>query len=410
MLDKFADIMYLIMGTNPFPNIISAITRLKKGGKIICIGTQQSLDRPYKRFKNLLHEKGLTYDIENIPLTYKYSMRSIIKKLGENITDKLKTNGNIGLVEVNFNGGSKVMSSSVYDIFKNLNNNGVFDLNLEYIDPEKGTMYCEYRSKDEKDYKYDSVKLSELTGYCSLTVEDIISTYLDKSRLKCVKCQPSMTELSNKLGQLLVTIKDKNNYNKIISFYNSLYAITFEKDKLSQKDIENFNQLFKESAFFDDFTDLNSFGFKKNKDILNYFKKTVWLEEYILNILIELKKESIIDDAIANVDKKYDENNKDEFEVDLVAYRRYKLFAISVTSSQDVELAKGKLYEIKQRAKYLAGDEAGVCVINLCWDADPIIHEYENIWDDNSIKNTLILSARDFPYLKDKLKKWFMEV
>jgi len=92
--------------------------------------------------------------------------------------------------------------------------------------------------------------------------------------------------------------------------------------------------------------------------------------------------------------------------VDLAAYRKYKLYAISVTSMEKPEEAKGKLYEIKQRAKNLAGDEAGICFISLCWETDDLEREYRNIWDRENLKNSLILGAQDFHLLKDKLREW----
>lgn len=41
-LEKKADLLYLIMGTNPFPNIIAAITRAKEDGEIVCICTKKT--------------------------------------------------------------------------------------------------------------------------------------------------------------------------------------------------------------------------------------------------------------------------------------------------------------------------------------------------------------------------------
>lgn len=123
-------------------------------------------------------------------------------------------------------------------------------------------------------------------------------------------------------------------------------------------------------------------------------------------ILLELKEEGVIEDVLANIEKKMEKGTL-EFEVDFAAYRKYKLYAISVTSIDNPNIAKGKLYEIKQRARNLAGDEAGICYISLCWDTAELEKEYRNIWDRESLKNSLILGAQDFHILKDKLRNWF---
>ena len=154
------------------------------------------------------------------------------------------------------------------------------------------------------------------------------------------------------------------------------------------------------------FKNVAEFGFQDNKNLYGYFDKTVWMEEFVLNRLIELKDEGIINDVISNIKKEKADEEQGEFEVDIAAYRKYKLFAISVTSIDKPEFAKGKLYEIKQRSKNLAGDEAGICYITLCWNTDELKNEYKNIWDNENIKNSLILGSQDLKNLKDELRDW----
>lgn len=57
MIREKADILFLIMGGNPFPNLISATTRINKGGRIICICTEDTEGHPYNRFRRLVKEK-----------------------------------------------------------------------------------------------------------------------------------------------------------------------------------------------------------------------------------------------------------------------------------------------------------------------------------------------------------------
>ncbi|SNX52849.1 hypothetical protein [Thermoanaerobacterium sp. RBIITD] len=410
-LENKADVLYVIMGTNPFPNIISAVTRLKNDGRIICICTDETAEYPYERFRKLIVTKNITNKVEKIVIRDKSYMGSIKDALVKKLDETLKEGNNINLLELNYNGGTKVMSSAAYDVVKNYDyKKRDTDVNLTYIDPEREFIYCEYKRKNKQDFNHFSKKLSELNGCCDLSVMDIVCTYLDADMIRFdkIKYKSKMNELSNKLGDLVANMKNDDEYNKVIIFIKSLYCLSKKYNKASEEFKNELNGLFRNCSEMKDYIDINSLGFDSSKDMFNYFKKTEWLEEYILNILVELKGEAIIDDALSNITKKYDDSNKDEFEVDLVAYRKYKIFAISVTSESDTEVAKKKLYEIKQRAKYLAGDESGICFINLCWNVKQIEDEYKNIWDDFTTKNTLILGAQDFHNLKAKLKEWIM--
>lgn len=68
MLNNKADVLFLIMGTNPFPNIISVITRLKKGGEVFCICTEETCKKPYERFKKLIENKDITKKLIRLKL------------------------------------------------------------------------------------------------------------------------------------------------------------------------------------------------------------------------------------------------------------------------------------------------------------------------------------------------------
>lgn len=120
---------------------------------------------------------------------------------------------------------------------------------------------------------------------------------------------------------------------------------------------------------------------------------------------LDLKSEGVLDYAVANYEKKRNEE-ENNFEVDIVAYKKYKLYAVSITSASKAVNVEGKLYEIKQRAKDLAGDETGMCYISLCWDVDFLKDEIINIWDNSDPQNLLILDAKSFGNLKDKIKVW----
>lgn len=77
MIAGKADILFLVMGGNPFPNLISAATRISKGGRIICICTQETERYSYNRFKKLIKENvGDDVNIEKLMIN-KLNRRNI---------------------------------------------------------------------------------------------------------------------------------------------------------------------------------------------------------------------------------------------------------------------------------------------------------------------------------------------
>lgn len=420
MIRGKADILFLIMGGNPFPNLISATTRIKKGGRIVCICTEDTEGHPYNRFRRLVKEKmNNNITIEKL-LINKFTRGNIEEKIQEKLDSLLYMEDKINLLELNYTGGIKLISITAYHVIKNYNYgkyNKNPNISLTYIDPERELLYFEFRKGTNKKYISDCVSLSQLDSNFDLNLKDIISLYGkigSYGDINSINAEDSfeMKELANKLGNLFCGI-DKDEYTERIEFINKLYGIT-KKYKDNQKGLEGFKKDLNEILFtyklLPAYENADSLGFKDDEGMFKYFKKTKWLEEYVLNILIELKEEGIIEDVLPNVEKKEIDEEQGVFEVDLVVYRKYKLFAISITSiNTPNKKSKRKLYEIKQRAKNLGGDEAGICYINLCWETDELKREYKNIWDDETLENTLILGAQDFSNLKNELREWLKE-
>lgn len=404
MLDKRADILFLVMGGNPFPNLISSATRVKNGGRIICICSEKTENALYENFKRTVQgHLDVCFDKITINNTgsKKYFNRDIIKeRIAGKLKEELSKNPGISLLELNYTGGTKLMSASSYEVIKNYDySSSRLDpaINLTYIDPEREVMYCEFKGKGQGNFRFNSEPLYKLKPTFELNIKDVISTYMEIYNIN-TKDKPENPELSRKLGNLWCNIERELYDERVYAFGN---LISFSNGG----SLEDIDKLFYEKKLLPDYTGIDTLGFKGKKKILEYFKKTKWLEDYVLMILLELEEEGVIEDVQANIEKKLDKSTP-EFEVDLAAYRKYKLYAISVTSMEKPEEAKGKLYEIKQRAKNLAGDEAGICFISLCWETDELEREYRNIWDRENLKNSLILGAQDFHLLKDKLREW----
>lgn len=411
MIKEKADILFLIIGGNPFPNLISAATRIKREGKIICVCTEDTGGKSYDRFRKLVKKK-----MDNVMIE-KLMINELNKKdIGEKIQSKLTALGNsiigenkISLLELNYTGGTKLISTTACLVIKGFNYekyNKKVNINLTYIDSERESLCFEFREGTKGDYIPGYISLFKLDSNFDLNIDDILSTYGDEKNTRVTskeKSKPKFEEIANRLGNLFCNI-DKEQYNDWIKFFSE--KIRKEMRKLGKDQYKKYLiKIFSDYNIFSDEEILLLSELEEGK-LYAYFYETKWLEEYILNILIELEEEGIIEDVRIKVERIKADGEQGEFEVDLVAYRKYKLFAISVTFINEADNAKGKLYEIKQRAINLAGDEAGVCYINLCWEIEKLKTNYRDIWNNEKLESALVLGVQDFSDLKDKLRGW----
>ncbi|MCY6485469.1 DUF1887 family CARF protein [Clostridium aestuarii] len=409
---KKADLLYLIMGTNPFPNLISVITRVKDNGKIICICTKETKQKPFRRLRSILNKligKELKVDLVEVKTD---EIEKIEKSINESLISSTSELEKDATIELNYTGGTKVMSSVAYNTFKIFAKlNKQFELIVSYIDSEKEKMF--YESNKNDGWKPNSIRLIDLKTKYKLNVLDIVSTYNNiKNINKNIKAEPYNQKLAEEISNLFIGVS-KEQYDIGIKFLEEFFKGNFKKnDKIKGEKLKNeIDNILKKFQLLKNIKSCSDLVYDDNEienALLRAFQG-IWFEDFIFKILLELKEEGILDDVVGSLKKiKGDIEEENKFEVDLVAYRKYKLFAISVTSIDKEKDAKSKLYEIRQRSKELAGDETGICYINLCWKVDKLKEEYVNIWDSENPKNTLIIGVDGFKNLKERLKEWIL--
>ena len=401
MTYRKADVLIVIMGTNPFPNIVSAATRVRTDGYIFCICSEDTAGEPYKKFKKLLEKKGfIDGHVKKYSLTKEeMDVENIVYKIKKSIFNEILriTQGDI-IIELNYTCGKKIMSSVAYDVIRNMEFKDVgrdIKINLTYIDAERELMYVEQLGGEKT-----SVRLCDLEESFELNIVDIIKTY--NTKIGEVVEEPRYEVLSNKLGGMFENVSYEE-YKKLIEVKENLYGLANDKEK--KKNFINELKAYVENSDFPiSIEDIESADFNK-KDMVEYFRKTEWFEEYIFSKLFSLKKEKIIEGLAANITRK-PIDNETQFEVDIVMYKKYKIYAISITTENNVESAEGKLYEIFQRSTDLAGDETKKGYINLCWDVSKLKAKCVNLWDDDLPKDVFIAGVNDLSNLKIKVKNW----
>jgi len=416
-----SDYLFLIIGTNPFPNLISALTRVKVDGKICCLYTKESCnssntEKIYNNLNNIIKAK---YEdkIEIEPMKIdKNNEKETKKKMDDKLRDILLSLPKNSRIELNFTGGTKVMASSAYYSFKQkaMECSGDFTYLLSYIDSEKERIF--YEIIENKVVKNCEENLNKMECYTNLGVSDIISShgfFIGNN----YNIEPYDAELGERIFNTFVDV-DKERYLKNIKFLEYCFVNLGKiKDKVKSKPENKRDELIKPrveklgneifEGEFNPFHNVNCFKdlAVRDDDVTYNLINSLcgnWFEDYIFNIILNLKEEGLIIDALNSVKK----DEKGEFEVDIVALKKYKIFSISITSQENEDEAILKLFEVKERAKQLGGDESGICFISLCENSKSIERKFMNIWDKESPKNTLIIGVDRFKDIKERLRTW----
>ncbi len=409
MMEK-CNYLLLIIGTNPFPNLIASLTRIKPGGTIFMFFTDATSSIK-ESIKNIIGEKtNNSFKIIDIiidrsdPIKIDKEANIVFKNYIEELDDKI--------IELNFTGGTKVMSSIIYHHFKNYaleNKKNTFI--LSYMDGEKQLMNYEIIRNGTTSSKSEKLKEVE-SDFEPIKIEEIIKAH--GKDIGKFNHEP----YDSKLGELIFNSFvdcDEENYKKNVSFLEWLHdnlGIDKDKDKRAIKKMEelelsdNCILLDKEkNPFYPEYKSFKDFAIKDGETSLALLKSLsgTWFEDYILQIILNLKENLCILDAGNSI------KSKDDFEIDVVFIKKYRFYAISVTSCDGKDEVVGKLYEVNERAKQLGGDEAGVCFISLYKNTEELERMFQNVWDEDAIKNTLIIGADRFKGIESRLENWIRE-
>ncbi|NJL66200.1 MAG: DUF1887 family protein [Microcoleus sp. SM1_3_4] len=126
----------------------------------------------------------------------------------------------------------------------------------------------------------------------------------------------------------------------------------------------------------------------------------LWLEHYVLQQIKTIADRNSIQDYGLNFVVPL--AGADKFEFDVAFTRGYQLFAISVSTTSDRKLCKGKLFEAYLRARQMGGDEARVALI-CCTDEPDTLKAELAVLDSKKIA---VFGRDDLMNLSNKIEKW----
>lgn len=389
---KKADVLFLLVGTNPMPNIISALTRVRDNGRIYLLhtdgyGIEGTEDIAFK-LEELISNKKDNIEIYKFSIS-RYDIKAIddkLKKLIEGILEMYD------YIELNYTGGTKIMSSTAYDIFYNLaSKNKNKKISLTYFDNEKREFIAEIFHLEEKHIK--TKKMKDMSIDSLISVKDIIKLHFDK--LKSAPCEVKNLMTCTKIVEKLLnkeTAKDTLDlldkyYTKVI--YKKLNELSKREDLFSEVyEILGVEENYESLGFSNDY---------KIKEVIEYFKG-FWFEDYILNILIENKQKWGISDIETSVKK------GSELEIDIVFLKDNIIYFISVSTINYLEGVLNKLYEVNYRVAQLSADSGKIGLVSLYSSSEEIKRDYMKIGKNE--KDYMIVQLDKLNLLEQKIEEW----
>lgn len=396
------------------PNLIGACTRTKKDATIYMIHTDETYEiaeNLEKLIKTKNNDSNYNIDPKLIPLKSYEKLNDVYSVLKEAFETIKESYNSEQVIELNYTGGTKVISSSAYTVFKKIFKED--NAYLTYLDGEQSLIDISKvngehigRFKYDKDNETLPITIKDITEVHSFIDRKIkFDTFEEKGKFY------KDAEIYDVFFEAL--LKNLNNRDEFIKFLGPFSESNTSKKEKIIESINNIDNHLLQSNIklgtFDSFDKIvnklcDSKIFEANRKVNGKVLKELnglWLEKILFYKLGKLKP-NIIDDVVCSLKRN---KNEDEFEVDLIVLKNHRLFCISVTIIENYEDAKFKLFEIKLRASLLAGSEAKVAYVNLCENSNEFIQDYKDTWHDE-LNDTLIVAWDKLYNVEEVLIQW----
>lgn len=388
-----SDVLFLIVGTNPMPNIISMISRVKEDGSVYLIHSDEceysfSTKEIAENLERLFKEKYSNITIKKIVVD-KLKEDSMSNEIIKNRYNSLSLADKV--VELNFTGGTKFMSSTIYGLFKKELLKGNENIILSYFDCEKDSfMYESYASGKviSNEEKVQDKKIFNTVGINEINISHGLKFKPKKNSVINFDIACNMFNEFEKLS-----IEGKYKWLKDLNEIDIAYRK--EKDSLNRDCIKEF---LKEYISEEDIEILDEL---KTKVLVKYIAGDI-LEEFVNKILLELKDSGEIDEYIWSFEQKGGEGIAGA-EVDFVILKDLNTYLLSVTLCEEEGDCKFKLFEAKVRGEQLSGDETRIGFICL-YDKDEELRELLD--GDSKYSKNLVVGITSFNNIKEKIIAW----
>ncbi len=404
-----SDHLFLLVGTNPLPNFVTATLMLKPQGKLYLvhsIKTQKVAER-LARYWIKNHQQ-----LQFVPVD---------ESDGDNIRQQIDhalTQIGDGHVGLNYTGGTKMMAVHASQTLRDHQASRRRPVTLSYLDARSTKMYIEHG--DDKAFMtepllfevqpsmQDIVKLHAFELQAQIAVESQLPELatvlanahqspeaIEQWRRWCDEVLREKTRTRNDREW------DKENLLRHVSI--PLPADPSLRDVVDKMQttfgVQDRILLLGEAA--------QQSGFAKVKHLCEWLDGK-WLEHYVFHVISQVKNqrpESRIHDIGMGIRPK-NEPDSPEYDIDIGVMQGYRLYAISCTTDADPGMCKLKLFEAYIRARNMAGDEACVGLVCMADKPENLQRQVVRSWDAEG--KVRVFGRQDLPNLIDRMAEWFI--
>jgi hypothetical protein len=394
--------LYLLMGDNPLPNAVAALTLLQPEGVPYLVHTHRTrlaAERLQAVLQEFPHVKpGQLLDLQDF------------QSDAFEIEQRIQTSamGLTGTVGINYTGGTKVMSVHATRAITAVHPNAV----LSYLDSNSLEMLIErpgqpsVRLAVAPNLQLD--QLFRLHGLVWRTEEPPCDRPIQPeaaSKLAHFHQYPELSRVWRGWCNRVLRRAAKNDHGH--------WRTEAELRALPPLPLTDLPPVFHAELWRDHFRSLSTlslanapdYGFASSTQLCEWLDG-IWLEHYTLSQIQRLAPTLNIHDPHLGFrlrDAQTPTSQWDKFEFDVAFMHHYQLFALSCTTSDRRGLCKQKLLEASVRAKQLGGTEARVGLVCGYQAPASLRSELEVAARD---KRIAVFGRSDFRNLGQKIATW----
>lgn len=391
MSDKFvnyqADILFLLIGSNPLPNYVAACLLSRPQATILLLASKATSEIADRLVRKLRKEMAdATFQIATIPEADGPAIAHKVDELARPFSQS-SAGRKIGL---NYTGGTKPMSAYSFHSLSRLFPSAIFS----YLDPRSLRMVI--------DPAGGTVQQIPVGDAVRLTLDDIAELHGYR-------------------------VKERRNEPRNLAFAQAIAQVHLAEDGMKQW--RDWLQSWKEGAKLPTLDDypacgpaLEAFaavcggiptevgvaqaiGFQRLDQCGKYLIGE-WLEDYTLNEVTKVAGDANLRDYAAQL--KF-ESVRPESELDVITTLGYQLFGISCRTAPTKKFAKEHLLEVFVRARQLGGDEARIAEVTLCNNEDVRLLESEVSSEWDAAGKIRVFGRSHILDLSTHLLRWFRE-
>ncbi len=357
------NVLILSIGSNPLPNYIVAnyLKHVKRDDtpqmpvpdKIIFVYSSKT-----ENFKKRIVEKLNIGDNISVGINLGDKIREF-DEIKKRVFNKLTEFENIEAIHLNYTGGTKPMAvgiSATVEEFKNCKTKIYSDLSPD-----------ELRLTLRNGEKYPLP--DNISEKMNISIEDLY--FLHDLEPKKIKLKREHSDFYSDKFRKFLFEKVTNDKRGDKDFYKLWNTESRKKDKKQDKEklLNSIKEVFNEKL-------------DKMKDLIKFVCGT-WLEEYLFDVLSELKTEGDITDLAWNVEAKVKERN---FELDVIVMKGIQSFVFTCTTAYKTGICKGKAFEGIYRSEQIGGEHSKTILVCMADNFDKNGNESSNK-DDKVIEN-----------------------